>query len=95
MASNSSSSSSSSSSVSGSTSRTMIRTDGGTVEVSGAAGVLEVLDTHPAEGWDASVDQPDEQHLEVTFETTGRTAVVSVVLSESGIDSSTHTSSTG
>ena len=44
MASNSSSSSSSSSSVSGSTSRTVIRTDGGTVEVSGAAGVLQVLD---------------------------------------------------
>ena len=81
--------------MSGSINRTVIRMDGGTVEVSGAAGLLEVLDMHPEQGWDASVEQPDDQHLEVTFERAGRTAVVSVVLSESGIDTSTRTSSAG
>ena len=73
----------------------MIRTDGGTLEVSGAGGVLTVLDIDADEGWDARVDQPDEQHLEVTFEKSGHTAVVSVVLSETGIHSSTRTVSSG
>lgn len=73
----------------------MIRTDGGTVEVSGATGVLEVLGIRPEHGWVAAVDQPDEQHLEITFDRAGRTAVVSVVLSASGIDSSTRTEGVG
>jgi hypothetical protein len=85
------------SSTAGSTTsaQTVVRTDGGSIEVSGDGSVLTVIDVTTADGWEVEVEQPDPKRLEATFTSANGRTDVTIVLTKSGIESSTRSTRTG
>ncbi len=86
--------STSAASPSGSSSQqTVVRTDGGSIEVRGNGDVLEVIDISPADGWEVQVDQPDDRRLIASFTSDGGRSEVTIVLTDQGIQTSTRATS--
>jgi hypothetical protein len=92
--SSSASSSSSSSSSAARSDRSTIHTNGGTVVVRRGAHGLEVVELSTADGWEAHHEATGQDRLDVTFEREGSRVDVSVVLTPTGISSSTRSVST-
>jgi hypothetical protein len=72
-----------------------VTSTGGTVTVQRGAGGLEVVAVEPAEGWEATQRSDGPVRLTVTFERTGSSEELSIVLTPTGISSSTRSVTTG
>ena len=83
--------STSAASPSGSSSQqTVVRTDGGSIEVRGNGDVLEVVDISTADGWEVQVDRPDDRRLDRLVHGRGGRSEVTIVLTDQGIQTSTR-----
>ncbi len=77
-----------------STSHAVIRSDGGSIEVSGDGSALELTAMTTADGWEAAVSRPAAQQLDVTFTRQGQRVEVHIELTANGIRSSLSATST-
>ncbi|MCU1502415.1 MAG: hypothetical protein JWM12_1769 [Ilumatobacteraceae bacterium] len=72
----------------------VIRTDGGSLDVSGDGQALAVNDVTTAAGWELTIDHPDARRVDATFTKVGSRIEVSITATAGGISSSTRSSST-
>ena len=70
--------------------QTVVRTDGGSIEVRGNGEMLEVVDISTAEGWEVQVERPDDRRLVAVFTGSGGQSEVTIVLTDDGIQTSTR-----